>query len=342
MPAALFRPQGQVDLVEVPVPPRAPGGILLKVQACGICGSDLHTLRGTDAPPPVCLGHEIAGEVLEVDPGADLRPGDHVAVEPLVYCGRCRYCASGHYAHCPDLRIVGFDLPGGYAAYLHLPSTRGVYRVPPEMPWEQVALVEPLAVGVHALRLAGLAYGMSVAVVGGGTIGQLAVQAARAMGARRTGLLAKYPHQVDLAARLGATAVGLSTDAGALARLAAELGGEVDVVVEAVGGQSEAVQQALTLVHPLGTVLLAGGFTGPVALDAEAVLWKEVRLLGSLCYGAAIDQRRDFALAIDLLCAGAVEGAALITHRYPLSRAPEAFATALDKGSGVIKAMLLC
>jgi threonine dehydrogenase-like Zn-dependent dehydrogenase len=280
--------------------------------------------------------------VLEVDAGTDLQLGDRVVVEPVVCCGRCRYCDSGNYVHCPGLQIVGINLPGGYAEYLHLPSTRGLHRLPPTLSWTHAALIEPVAVGVHVLRLAGLAYGMTVAVVGGGTIGQVTAQAARAMGARRTGLLAKYAHQAATATQLGATAVGLSTDEGALARLAEELGGEVDIVVEAVGGQSKAVQQALTLVRPLGSVVLTGVFTGPVALDAFTLVSKEVRLLGSFAYSAAIDQRRDFALAIELLCTSGVDGTALITHRFPLSQAQEAFATAMDKGTGVIKAMLLC
>jgi 2-desacetyl-2-hydroxyethyl bacteriochlorophyllide A dehydrogenase len=326
----------------VPMPHREPGAVVIKVRACGICGSDLHVLHGTDAPPPFCMGHEIAGEVLDVDADADVKPGDHVVVEPIVSCGRCRYCDSGNYSHCPHMQLVGFHRPGGYAEYVYLPNTRGLHRLPSALPWEHATLVEPLAVGVHALRLAGLAYGMSVAVVGGGAIGQLTLLAARAMGARRTGLLAKYAHQAAVASQLGATVVGLSTDEAAPARLTEELGGEIDIVVEAVGGQSQALQQALALVRPLGTVLLTGWFSAPVAVDAAALMIKEVHLRGSFAYGAALDQRRDFSIAIDLLCDGAVDGAALITHRSPLSQAPTAFATARDKGSGVIKAVLLC
>jgi len=202
-------------------------------------------------------------------------------------------------------------------------------------------MAEPLAVGVHALRLAGVTAGMVVSIVGGGTIGLLALQAARALGAGRTGVLAKYAHQAALARRLGATATGLSGDEGAAARLAKELGGTVDLVVEAVGGRSGAAQQALEMVRPLGTLALTGGFSGPVELELGQVVTKEVRVLGSNCYDAARGQRRDFAIAVELLATGQVDAGAVITHRFPLNRAPEAFAVSLDKGSGVIKATLL-
>jgi len=341
MQAAAFEPGGRVVLRQVERPRREPGGVLLRVHACGICGSDLHVLRGGWPPQPHWVGHEIAGEVLEADPDSDLRGGEHVAVEPIVGCGHCRYCEGGAYNHCVQMRFVGGSLPGGYADYLHVPTARSLHRVPPALPWEDAAMAEPLAVGVHALRLADLRAGMRVAIVGGGTIGLLALQAARALSTGPIGVLAKYDHQAALARRLGATATGLSGEENAPARLAAELGGEVDLVVEAVGGQSEAAQQALALVRPLGTVALTGAFSGPVALDLGQVVSKEVRLLGSNCYDAARGQQRDFAIAVDLLATGRVEAGAVITHRFPLRQAPEAFAVALDKGSGVIKAVLL-
>ncbi len=341
MQAAIFEHDGRVALQQVERPRREPGGVLLRVRACGICGSDLHVLRGGWPPQPYWVGHEIAGEVLEADDDSGFRAGDHVAVEPIVGCGHCRYCEGGAYNHCAGMRFVGGSIPGGYADYLHVPAARSLHRLPPDLPWEEGAMAEPLAVGVHALRLAGLTYGMSVAIVGGGTIGLLALQAARVMGAARTGVLAKYEHQAALARRLGAVATGLSDDDGAAARLVEDLGGEVDLVVEAVGGRSRAAQQALEMVRPLGALALTGAFSGPVELDLGQVVTKEVRVLGSNCYAAPLSQRRDFAIAVDLLVDGKVDAAPLITHRFPLSRAPEAFDVSLDKRSGVIKAVLL-
>ena len=339
MRAALFEPGGEVRVGDVPRPTREPGGVLLRVRACGICGSDLHVLRGAWPTRPYPVGHEIAGEVLEGD--GELRPGDHVAVEPIVGCGRCRFCESGDYVHCQDKQFVGGSIPGGYAEYLHVPSGRVLHRLPAELPWEVAALAEPLAVGVHALRRAELRGGMSVAVVGGGAIGLLALLAARALGAGRTAVLAKYEHQAGLARRLGADATALSGDAGASTALSGVVDGGYDLVLEAVGGRTEAAQQALELVRPLGTVVLTGAFTAPVPLALGQVVGKEVRLLGANCYGASIEQRRDFAVAVELLARGRVDAGALITHRFPLERAPGAFATALDKGSGVVKATLL-
>lgn len=340
MQAALFEPGRQVVMREVNIPAPERGGALLRVRACGICGSDLHTLRG-DRSPNMWLGHEIAAEVLDVNGNTELRSGDHVAVEPFVSCGTCSYCLSGQYNHCPTSKFVGYSLPGGYAEYLRLPSAYRLHALPSALPWDQAAMTEPLAVGVHALRLAGIAHGMRVIVVGGGTIGLLALQAARAMGATTTGVLAKYAHQAALAKRLGADAAVLTSEPDYAKRLVAALEGEADIVIEAVGAQSTAPSQATELVRPLGAVVLTGVFTGPVSMNMANVVNKEARVMGSNCYCLGQDQRRDFRVAIDLLATGKVQAEPVITHRYPLSQAPEAFATSLDKNTGVVKAVLL-
>lgn len=341
MRGAIFLPDGGVEMRDVPMSEPEAGGVMLRVRACGICGSDLHGLRGAWPPRPFPVGHEIAGEVIAAGPGSGVAVGDHVAVEPTIGCGRCRYCEGGNYNHCLELRFVGGSLPGGYAEYVTVPLARNLHRLPSELPWDVAAMTEPLAVGVHALRLAGVACGMSVAVVGGGTIGLLALAAARAMGATRTTLLAKYPHQAERAERLGADLVALTEDTDATARLSAALDGGADVVIEAVGARSNAPQQSLELVRKMGTVVLTGVFTGPVQLEANKIVGKEARVLGSNCYSASIAQRRDFQITVDLLARGAVDAAAVITHRYPLSEAPAAFATSLDKRSGVVKAVLM-
>lgn len=341
MRGAIFMPDGSVEMRDVPTSAPEAGGVLLRVRACGICGSDLHGLRGAWPPRPYPVGHEIAGEVVAAGPGSGVAVGDHVAVEPTIGCGRCRYCESGNYNHCLALRFVGGSLPGGYAEYVGVPLAQNVHRLPKGLPWDVAAMTEPLAVGVHALRLSEISYGMSVAVVGGGTIGLLALAAARAMGATKTAMLAKYPHQAEHARRLGAGLVALTEEPDATQRLAAELGGGADVVVEAVGARSNAPQQSLELVRKMGTVVLTGVFTGPVQLDAGKIVGKEARVLGSNCYGASIAQRRDFQITVDLLASGAVDAGAVITHRYPLAEAPAAFATSLDKRSGVVKAVLM-
>jgi 2-desacetyl-2-hydroxyethyl bacteriochlorophyllide A dehydrogenase len=340
MQAALFEPGHQVAVRTVDLPPMQPGGALLRVRACGICGSDLHTLRG-NRPPKTQLGHEIAAEVLDVDSGAGLRAGDHVAVEPFVSCGQCTYCLSGNYNHCSTSKFVGYSLPGGYAEYLQLPAAHRLHKLPADLPWDQSALTEPLAVGVHALRIAGIAHGMRVVVAGAGTIGLMALQAAKAMGATTTGVLAKYPHQAALALALGADVAVLTSEPDAVQRLTSELGGGADIVIEAVGAQSLAPVQALDAARHLGTVVLTGVFTGEVPVNFATIVNKEIRLLGSNCYSLGPDQRRDFEVAIALLASGQVRAEPVITHRYPLSRAPEAFATSLDKHTGVVKAILL-
>ena len=341
MQAAVFQAGGSVVLREVPVPKREPGGVLLRVRACGICGSDLHVLLGDWPMRPHQVGHEIAAEVIGADAASGLRPGDHVSVEPIVSCGHCRYCASGNYVHCPSRRMIGLELPGGYAEYLHAPAAQMLHRLPETLPWDIAALTEPVAVAVHALRLAGLAPRMRVAVVGGGSIGLLVLGAALAMGARHVGILVKYEHQAALARRLGATSVGFASEDRATQRLLDELGGEVDIAVEAVGGRGSVAQQALELVRPMGTVVIAGGFPSPVLLDLRRLQAREIRLVGAHCYSADLHQQREFMLAVDLLVDRSIDAEALITHRVSLEQAPAAFAAALDKRTGAVKAVIL-
>lgn len=328
----------RVELREVDRPNPTSGEALLRVRACGICGSDLHWFQGGFPPPPVCPGHELVGEVVAL--GADARgvhAGDRVAVEPLVVCGRCAPCRRGDYQLCGRFQLLGTAFDGGFADYVVAP-TRALFPLPSSLEWDVAALTEPTAVCVHAARLAQMRVGDRVLVLGGGTIGLLAVLVARVGGASAIAMSARYPHQAAMARTLGATHVIASNDEDARRQVIRELA--PDIVFETVGGSADTIETAVGAVRPGGTVVVLGIFTSPSTCNALALVGKEVRLIGSLTYGRA-GARADFEVAIDVLAAERDRAAALITHRFGLASVQHAFETAADKHSGAIKVTVL-
>lgn len=336
MRAAFCTAARSVEIREVPTPTVEPNGIVVRVRHCGICGSDLHWYVGEFPPPSVCPGHEIAGEVADV--GRDVKglaPGDAVAVEPLVVCRECAYCRTGNYQLCRRFSVIGMSRPGGLAELVSVPAY-ATYRLPPGMDYEIASLTEPMAVCVHAVRLAGVTLGDRVLILGAGTIGLLAIVAARAAGAAEVAVTARHAHQADMARRLGSARVFGTDSAGDRERSAWTADCPVDVVIETVGGTANTINDAIESVRPAGTVAILGIFTNAPAIAAVPLVIKEVRLVGSLTYGRA-GPRTDFDVALQLLSAEAARVRALVTHRFALEAAAEAFATAADKSQGGIK-----
>ena len=308
---------------------------IVKVRNCGICGSDLHWYQGGFPPPAVCPGHEISGEVVEVGAAVQrVQPGDRVAVEPLVVCGECHACRTGELQLCRKLRILGTMADGGFADYVRAPAD-ALFRLPAEVDWELGAMTEPLAVCVHAVRLADVRLGDRVLVLGAGTIGLLSVVAARAAGAGEVLVTARHPHQYAAAMQLGARPFAATADGNAELREYARAN-PIDAVVETVGGSADTLNDAVHLVRAGGTVSVLGMFMAPISLNGLLLMMKEVRIVGSLTYSRA-GHRADFDVALDLLVSQRDRLRPLITQRYPLDRIGDAFAVAADKKSGAIK-----
>jgi L-iditol 2-dehydrogenase len=338
MRAAFCPAPGTIELREVPVPDPGPGEVVIRVAACGICGSDLHWYHGALPPPKVCPGHEIAGVVDRCGAGVDaVRAGDRVAVEPMIVCRECHYCRSGRPQLCPQLRILGMHRPGGLAEYVLAPAY-ALYRLPAALDDPLGALVEPTAVCVHAVRLGEVRLGARVLILGAGTIGLLAVLAARAAGAAEVVITARHPHQADMARRLGASRVFSASGDGERAAYAADH--PIDTVIETVGGAGDTIGDALAAVGPAGTVVVLGVFASVPALPALLLLSKQVHLVGSMTYDRT-GPRADFDIAIDLLERHRDAAAGLITHRIGLDAIQTAFTTAADKRSGAIKVCVL-
>jgi L-iditol 2-dehydrogenase len=336
MRAAFCTAPGTFELRELSRPKPGPGQLLVRVRSCGICGSDLDWFAGPFPAPAVCPGHEIAGEVVEVEGevGA-IGPGDRVAIEPLAVCGRCPACRAGDHQICKEVGFLGVSLDGGFAEYVAVPEARA-YPLPAELDFAVGGLAEPAAVSVHGVRLGGVRSGDRVLVLGAGTIGLLCVMAARAAGAAEVAITARHAHQAEMAGRIGASHVFAASPEGDRAR--AELGSDAppDVVLETVGGGGESLNDAIRSVRPGGTVVLLGIFPSPPPCDALSLVVKEVRLLGSLTYGCR-DGRPDFEIALEMMASNASVVRDLVTHRFELEKIREAFETAADKSRGAIK-----
>lgn len=300
---------GSVEVASVPVPTGP--GVRVRIRAAGICGSDLHMLA-LGFPVAGTLGHEMAGLTDDDTP---------VAIEPIQPCGACDACVAGDTQLCrlgPQM-MMGTALDGGMADEVRVPASCLV-PLPSGVSVGDACLVEPLAVAVHGLRIAGGAD--RVAVVGGGSIGLCAVAAARDAGAR-VDLEARHPLQRLAGGRLGA---GRAPD------------GEYPLVVDAAGSESS-LARAVALCRPGGTLLLLSTPWEGLVLPGFALCLKEVRVVPASLYGRA-GGARDVERAAAILGRTPGLAASLITHRFPLEGAVEAFRAAGDRAAGAIKVVL--
>ncbi|MGQ9524743.1 MAG: zinc-dependent alcohol dehydrogenase [Armatimonadota bacterium] len=340
MRAVLYTGEKDVSVQRVPIPAPGENEVLVRVLAVGICGSDLHAYHGRWGRPKYAPGHELVGEVVQAGAGVlDLLPGQRVCAECFSHCGTCRYCKAGLYNLCQKREFVSSRNHGGMAEYcvLHRSS---LFPVPDSLTNEQAVLVEPLAVAWRAWCQANPKPGDTAAVVGAGTIGLLAGACAKAGGAVTTFIFARYEHQARTATAMGLEPAGdCQPEQFAKAVLAATYGFGADVVVETTAS-ADGFALATRVARPAGSVSLVGGYSGAQPIDLGQVVGKELRLIGSNCYGIS-GTRADFLASMALLETGAVDPNLLITHRYPIGRAHEAFATAADKSTGAIKVLIL-
>ncbi|HEU4760198.1 MAG TPA: alcohol dehydrogenase catalytic domain-containing protein, partial [Dehalococcoidia bacterium] len=277
MAAAFCTGKERIEARSAPVPSPGPGEVLLRVRACGICGSDLHFYHGAlPAMPNVSPGHEFAGEVVEAGEGVQgWSTGRRVVVEPLRTCRDCPYCRTGQYQLCPRRVLLGTFAPGGLAQYVTVPAYT-LYALPDHLDFELGALVEPLAVAVHGLHLVDLSAGERVLVLGSGSIGLLTVLAARAFGAAEVIATYRHEHQGRAARAAGASRAVADGEAAGLDKEG------IDIVVETVGGAAPTLAQALGVIRPGGRISVLGLFTQPAQVNALALMLKEARIAGGI------------------------------------------------------------
>ena len=315
--------------------------VLVRVRACGICGSDVHGFDGSTGRriPPLVMGHEAAGTIERV--GGRVRnfsPGARVTFDSTVSCGVCAPCRGGHVNLCDDRRVLGVSCAeyrrhGAFAEFISVPA-RIVYALPDELSFEHAALIEAVSVAVHALNRKPPAHGDSIVVIGCGMIGLLVIQVLQASGCRAVIAVDVDARRRALSTRLGARSA-VDAAAGDLAGEVHRLtdGRGADHVFEVVG-RSETVDQAVRCARKGGTVTLVGNLAPSVPLPLQMVVTRELSLLGS-CASSG-----EYPVCIDLMTRGAVDVAPLISATAPLEEGPAWFDRLYRGTSGLMKVIL--
>lgn len=332
MQASRFLGNKTFAVTDLPTPYAGPGELVLRNQVCGVCGTDVHIYHGepgsADVNPPVVLGHEYSGEVVEVGEGVTgFAVGDHVTVDPNIYCGHCAYCQNGKKQLCPSMEAIGVTRDGGFAQYSRIPASQA-FKLEPTVPWEAAAMAEPLACCLHGIDLAGIQVGDKVCVVGGGAIGLLMVQLAKLSGASQIVLSEPNEKRRQVGLQLGANAALDPTRPDAQEAFAQVLGGGANVVIECVGNVP-AVKSAFQFAGKGATVLLFSVPKVDATFDLPLfdVYKKELTIKGSFV------NPDTHARAVALINSGKVDFDPIITHRFTLDQLPEAIAMQMSDAS---------
>jgi len=325
MKALLLSEYRRLELTDLPVPELGRDEVLVRVAACGICGSDVHGYDGSSGRriPPIVMGHEAAGVVEEAGSNAkSFKKGDRVTFDSTVYCGDCVNCRRGDANLCDRRQVLGvscgdYRRNGAFAEFVVVPA-RIVHRLPENLSFPEAALLEAVSVALHAVSLAPIKAGDTALVVGAGTIGLLVQQALAVAGCSRVFVADVDATRLKLSQRLGATA-NLSSNADFAAQLSALTDGAgVDVAVEAVG-ITPAVHTAINSVRKGGPVVLVGNVTPEVTIPLQIVVSRQIRLQGSCASSGEYPQ------AIKLMSEGKINVKPLITAVAPLEEGPRWF-----------------
>ncbi|WP_019819128.1 zinc-dependent alcohol dehydrogenase family protein [Saccharomonospora saliphila] len=323
MRAAVIDEPGTVRVADVPDPKPGPGQVLVRVGACGICGTDLHIADGhfPPTPYPIVPGHEFAGEIVEIGPDTpgDTAVGDRVAVDPSLFCGHCAPCRSGHGNLCANWGATGDTVDGAFAEYVAVPAAT-LHRMPEGMTYRQGALVEPVSCAVHGMRRIGVEAGERFLVVGAGTMGLIMQQLLVRSGARVT-VVDRDATRLPRARELGAETVATDT---------AELHGETfDAAVDCTGAVP-AIEAAFGALRRGGRLLVFG--VAPeqdrISLSPFRIYNDEITVVGSMAV------LHSFGAALDLVARGVIDADALVTDTLPLERFPDALAM-MRSGAGL-------
>lgn len=322
-PMAIVSAPGQVEFVKRTLPPLGEKDVLIRVKTCSICGGDLHLYKGKHplVSLPAAIGHELAGEVIEKGSSVTkISIGDRVSVEPVLTCGSCFFCLRGEYHLCQNIAYQYSVGQGGFAPYFVAPE-KWVHQIPDSISYEEGALIEPLAVAVHAVRKAEVALGHNVAIFGAGGIGLFLLQVVRAIGANSIFVIDIQDHRLKLARELGASWAVNPAKEDALAKILQETNGlGVDRSLEAVGLE-KTLHQSAECLKKGGICVLIGLFeeSWAVKFPVNLFVQKEIQIRGSRGYCW------DFQTALNLVKEGRVKLAPLISHLLPLADLPKAF-----------------
>jgi L-iditol 2-dehydrogenase len=341
MKALVLSAYKQLDLVDMPTPQPGAGELLIRIKACGVCGSDVHGYDGSTGRrlPPIVMGHEAAGIVEAVGSGVEhFRVGDRVTFDSTVYCGKCFYCRRGQINLCDNREVIGvstsaFRRMGAFAEFVTVPE-RIAYALPDNMSFAHAALIEAVSVAVHGVSLTPIALDDTVVVVGAGMIGLLALQAARQAGAGQVFVADLDDARLAMARELGATDTFNSRTGDVVAQILERTEGRgAHSALECVGVTS-AVKLAIDSVRKGGAVTLVGNVAPTIELGLQSVVTRQIRLQGS-CASSG-----EYPACISMMARGAIRVEPLLSAVAPLEDGAKWFERLYARDPGLLKVVL--
>ena len=336
MKSVCLKSPGDISLVDVPAPTRGKDEVLIRVRSAGICGSDIGAFRGVNplVSYPRIIGHEVAGEVLEVPEGEiTLMPGDRVIIEPYVYCGKCYPCSIGHTNCCENLTVRGVHIEGGMAECITHPRAL-VHKAPDNIPWELLPLAEPLVISMHAVSQAGVKAGEHVAITGAGQIGLLAAQYALTLGAFPI-IIDPVDERLALARSLGVTHTINPVSADSIERIREITGGRMAEAVIEASGDARAIRNTLEYVSFAGRIALAGWPKNEIPLPTATITRKELTIVGSR------NSVGMFPESLRLISEGKIDVSHLLTCSVAMDEAPAMVANIAENPGQFLKVTCL-
>jgi L-iditol 2-dehydrogenase len=341
MKALLLKNYKELELVDLPTPEIGPDDLLVRVKACGICGSDVHGYDGSTGRriPPLVMGHEAAGEVAAVGANvAAYKRGDRVTFDSTVSCGKCFFCTHGNINLCDNRQVLGvscgdYRRNGAFAEFVVVPQNIA-YKIPESLAYEHAALIEAVSIGVHAVSITPIKLGDTGVIVGAGMIGLLTLQAARLAGCTRVIAVDLDDAKLEVAKQLGADEGLNPKTCDVPARIAELTGGHgADIAIECVGASSP-VKTAILSVRKGGTVTLVGNITPNIEIPLQSVVTRQIRLQGSCASNGEYPQ------CIALLASGAIRVGPIISALAPLSEGVEWFDRLYKHDGNLMKVVL--
>ncbi|WP_010270799.1 zinc-dependent alcohol dehydrogenase [Paenibacillus senegalensis] len=318
---AIMTEPGKIEFNDVPVPEVKANQIKIKMKSIGVCGSDIHVNHGKHpyTSYPVVQGHEVSAQVVEVGSEVtNVKVGDKVTIQPQVVCGECFPCTHGLYNDCEELKVMGFQTTGMASEYFVVDADKAL-ALPDDMSWEHGALIEPLAVAVHAVRRAGEIKGKKIVVLGGGPIGNLVAQTAKAMGAGDVLISELSPYRLEVARKCGIKTVDARNESLPEAIISHYGKDRADYIFECIG-ITATINQAIDYARKGSTIVVVGVFGDMATVNMGYVQDHELSLLGSAMY-----REEDFIEAIQLVREGLIDFDTLITHRVKFRDYKEAY-----------------
>lgn len=341
MKALILKEYGRFAFEETAMPAFGSEDVLVKVKACAICGSDVHGMDGSTGRriPPVIMGHEASGIIHSVGDGVrNYSVGDRVTFDSTIYCGRCSYCRQGRINLCDNRRVLGvsceeYRRDGALAEYVAVPE-RILYKLPDEVSFERAAMIEPLSIALHAVKVSGARMGDTAAVIGTGMIGLLAVQVLKLTACRRVIAVDMEQSKLELALKFGATDVINASKTNPVEEIMKITGNRgVDASFEVVG-LSQTVRTAAASVKKGGKLTLVGNLSADVQFPLQSIVTREVQVSGSCASSGEYD------VCLDLIARGCVDVDSFISAAAPLSEGAGWFARLYAKEAGLMKVIL--